>query len=701
MTKSLVEYVGAGVVIAGAGIWIAAAPAVAHAETDAKDAPSSSEVSTDRGDAASDHDADRDEEPDTDTASATEDDPTRLPDPVNDEPETPEEEPDPTSDDETQSGGEATPEETQTEVTPDVPVGGDDPVETPPAGGSETKPAEAQSDSGERGDASIGEDFPTAAVEDTPAVTEKVAVDRGDESREAEVVESEPTAAAEVAATPNAEPVIDEVADESEPTPAAATVSSVATVDANPVVTLLAGVLSFFGLNSPEAPDNPVGALVWGLFRRIETAIGVVPTAAQPTVSAPTAEGVVTGAIGFDDTTGLPLTYTSTVDPSQGTVIVSPDGSFTFTPTPAARLAAGAPGAETTTTFTLTASNGLAATNTVVTVQLSPYEKGAVITTISVSEWVPSVTLSPDGSYAYVTAFDQDPETGVGSLTGSVAVVDTATNTVIASIPVGDQPPYTVAFTPDGAYAYVTLGENFGGPTNNAVAVIDTATRTVITTIPVAGVPSNVVVTPDGAYAYVANIDRDGLASVAVINTATNTRIGDIPAGLGAFGLAIADTPNGTLLYVTDEFGNRVQVIDTALNIRYTTFNVGSNPRFIAVSPDGTRAYVGNYDDNGPVQVVDTATNTVVHSIPVVGPPSGVAVSPDGAYVYVATHGSAPVLQVIDTAANTVIGEPIPIGRVAYTVTVSHDGSLVYVANAADGTVSVIYTGNWVDETDV
>lgn len=56
----------------------------------------------------------------------------------------------------------------------------------------------------------------------------------------------------------------------------------------------------------------------------------------------------------------------------------------------------------------------------------------------------------------------------------SVSVIDTGTNTVVATIPVGDL-PIGVAVTPNAAFAYVTT--LFAG-----VSVISTATNTVIAT---------------------------------------------------------------------------------------------------------------------------------------------------------------------------------------------------------------------------
>jgi YVTN family beta-propeller protein len=58
---------------------------------------------------------------------------------------------------------------------------------------------------------------------------------------------------------------------------------------------------------------------------------------------------------------------------------------------------------------------------------------------------------------------------------------------------------------------------------------------------------------------------------------------------------------------------------------------VGNRPFWVAVSPDGSLAYVTNLNLNaGTVSVINTATNTVIDTIPVGTQPFGVAVSPDG-----------------------------------------------------------------------
>ena len=64
---------------------------------------------------------------------------------------------------------------------------------------------------------------------------------------------------------------------------------------------------------------------------------------------------------------------------------------------------------------------------------------------------------------------------------------------------------------------------------SNTVSVIDTATDTISATIPVGLTPEGVAVSPDGRKVYVANV---GVSTVSVIDTATNTVSATIPLSL-------------------------------------------------------------------------------------------------------------------------------------------------------------------------
>ena len=213
--------------------------------------------------------------------------------------------------------------------------------------------------------------------------------------------------------------------------------------------------------------------------------------------------------------------------------------------------------------------------------------------------------MSPDGHTAYVTHF---------FLGSTVTVVDLDTNTVDGSpITVGSGPS-DVAFTPDGAHAYVT---NFDTTT---VSVIDTATRTT-TPITVGANPISVAVSPDGSKAYVGHGAPGD--TVTVIDTATNTVTGEITVGTNVGGIAF--TPDGTTAFVAVFGTNSVAVVDVATDaVVGAPITVGSGPSDIVVTSDGSRAYVTNTNSTpGSVSAIDVATRTSVGTITVGNDPGG------------------------------------------------------------------------------
>lgn len=147
--------------------------------------------------------------------------------------------------------------------------------------------------------------------------------------------------------------------------------------------------------------------------------------------------------------------------------------------------------------------------------------------------------------------------------------------------------------------------------------------------------------------------------------------------------------------YVANEFSNTVSVIDTAANaVVGSPIPVGTHPYGIAITPDGSRAYVTNEDlTSNSVSVIDTGTNSTVGSpIPAGETPRALAITPDGSRAYVANYGSAN-LSVIDTSTNTTVGSPIPAGNGPIGIAIASDGSRAYVTNfGVNGTVTVIDT---------
>ncbi|MCB9305668.1 MAG: beta-propeller fold lactonase family protein [Lewinellaceae bacterium] len=261
----------------------------------------------------------------------------------------------------------------------------------------------------------------------------------------------------------------------------------------------------------------------------------------------------------------------------------------------------------------------------------------------------------------------------------TVSVINTATNSVVATIPVGTK-PVGVAVSPDGTRVYT------GNTGSSSVSVINTATNSIVATIPVGNTPQGVAISPDSKKLYAANHFSN---SIYVISTATNTVINSIainnPTG-------IIVSPDGHWVYVTIDNTAKLSVIDATADTLAYSVTVGGFPLDVAVTPDGAKVYVANLGSNS-VSVVDVATKSIKATIPVGVNPSAIAVSPTGDKVY-ASNFSSNTVSVIDAVADTVI-KTIPVGMVPRGVGVIPDGSRLYVANRTNNNVSAINTADY------
>ena len=245
-----------------------------------------------------------------------------------------------------------------------------------------------------------------------------------------------------------------------------------------------------------------------------------------------------------------------------------------------------------------------------------------------------SAMASPDGALVYVT----------NELDDTVSVIRTASNSVIATIPVGNA-PISVAVSPNGSRLYVL------NTLSGSISVISTATNTIVATIRVQAEQSaGLAVTADGSRLYAGIVG--GSVGVRVIDTSTNSAGATVTildaGGHVHFGaMAIDVTPDGSFVYVPFGGGfNAVTVISVATNSYVTNIPTGREPFSARIAPDGTRAYVANA--NG-VTVINTQTNSAVTDIGGFGG-RALEFTPDGSRAYVAGGN----VHIIDTAANAV-----------------------------------------------
>jgi YVTN family beta-propeller protein len=266
---------------------------------------------------------------------------------------------------------------------------------------------------------------------------------------------------------------------------------------------------------------------------------------------------------------------------------------------------------------------------------------GSLVATIPTGMGPDFVVPSPDGTRIYVSYGYQSGES-------SIAVIDTGTDTLIATIDgftVGTSP---IAISPDGTRLFTGLYPY--GP----ISVIDTTSLSVVTTIDVGYYVSNLVVSQDGTKLYAALYVGSSVPSyeglIVVIDTATYEVLDDVAVGYGAYGIGLH--PNGTRMYVASFGTDTLYVVDTTNYEIVAEVPVDHMPYIALVSHDGSKVYVENYGST-TISVVDTTTNTETKRIEIGSSPSYMNFTPDGSRLYLGTAGGD--LVGISTACDTVV----------------------------------------------
>jgi YVTN family beta-propeller protein len=134
---------------------------------------------------------------------------------------------------------------------------------------------------------------------------------------------------------------------------------------------------------------------------------------------------------------------------------------------------------------------------------------------------------------------------------------------------------------------------------------------------------------------------------VSVISTGTDTVTATIRVGSGPLGVAVS--PDGSTAYVANYGSGTVSVINADTGTVTATISVGSYPYPVAVTPDGSQVWVGNYD-SGTVSVINADTDAVTSTLTGFGGPHGIA--------FPGPATAAPVLLVGCLGSNTASFDP-------------------------------------------
>ncbi|GAA0466868.1 hypothetical protein Aca07nite_71840 [Actinoplanes capillaceus] len=169
-------------------------------------------------------------------------------------------------------------------------------------------------------------------------------------------------------------------------------------------------------------------------------------------------------------------------------------------------------------------------------------------------------------------------------------------------------------------------------------------------------------------------VANEGGNSLSVIDAATSTVVTTVDGIDGPHNVQVG--PDGNRVYAVSGHASTVAALDAATYRLAGTAATGAGPSHVVLSPDGQKTYVTNYDA-GSVSVysADLAPSDTVN---LGGGPHGMRPSPDGTTLVVANL-KAGTVDVIDTRTDTKIAA-VPVGGPVVQVAVSPDSRYAYAS---------------------
>jgi DNA-binding beta-propeller fold protein YncE len=309
--------------------------------------------------------------------------------------------------------------------------------------------------------------------------------------------------------------------------------------------------------------------------------------------------------------------------------------------------------------------------------------------------FIPALMLSQEKELASAPTYTTPLATGL-RLDPEGEFVD------LSSMPLG------MALAPDGKKLVVVLS----GWREQGVQVVDLATRRVTQTLPQEAAFYGAAFSGDGKELYVSggNEDliycyswRDGVAALdkkIVLGQKKEDKTGSrYPAGLAA-------SKRGNFLYVVENVGDSLAVVDPALGKVVQRFSTDHYPYAVEVAADGN-VYVSAWGGRtlSTFRTNPDGTLSYTGRLEVGQRPSALKSNPSGSRLFVALAGEDRIA-VLDTHAKKVLrylkdeapGAPAQ-GSTPNALSLSRDGSKLFVAEADNNAVAVFNTAEGAAQT--
>jgi YVTN family beta-propeller protein/YD repeat-containing protein len=301
------------------------------------------------------------------------------------------------------------------------------------------------------------------------------------------------------------------------------------------------------------------------------------------------------------------------------------------------------------------------------------------------SGWKPSAAMDVRKSLALIVDNAAD-DVSVISMSGS-------SPTLVGNLSLGVSggQPLSIAVSPDGMYAYVTI------PNKSDVVVLEYTDNssgddfTIWTTYTgTSFTPDSITESPDGNLAYVTNTSTDVIDQFD--DSPGKWSLDSSTISLSSVPSSIVSASTG-MLYVALPFANDIAIVNTAqvATPSVTYSSLSSSPGPLALNSDASILEVAS-DSTNATEFVNSATGGTAEtasSLP--NTPSAIAAAPTTQtrfFAYVANTGSGTV-SVVDTITDSVV-TVITVGTDPEAIAVAPDNSAVFVANYGSNSISVM-----------
>ena len=239
-------------------------------------------------------------------------------------------------------------------------------------------------------------------------------------------------------------------------------------------------------------------------------------------------------------------------------------------------------------------------------------KSGEIVEKIATGKNLHGIDMTPDGKFLYLASGDFKE----GEQYNYITVLDTTTNKITNEILTTSKSPSHIDFSRDGSLAYVA------NILSNDITLIDTKTQKIIATIPVGTIPNEVEPSSDDKYLFVANV-TDG--TVSIVDIVAQKEIDIIKAGEGTHGIAIS--PDGNYIYASNRASNDVVMIDMETKEVVNSIETGIVANHVSYVPDLNKLYVTNKDSND-LAVIDAENLTMIKKVSLGKTPHEISFAP-------------------------------------------------------------------------